>query len=70
LQAGIEVFMAGKNEVPHAKVRPAKTHSIRTSRRTSRMHEEPEHANAGELVRPAQPGTRKRKAERKERPAA
>ena len=70
LPSGIEVSMAGKGEVPHAKVKPAKTHSIRTSRRTARFHEEPDHANAGELVRPVPPGTRKRKAEEKERGAA
>ena len=58
--------MPGKGERPSAKVKPAKTHSIRTSRRPARMHEEQDHANSRELLRHAQPGTRKRKRELKE----
>jgi hypothetical protein len=53
--------MAGKNERPSQKIKPAKVHAIRTSRRTAKFHEEPDHIGDKKIVRPAQPGSRKRK---------
>jgi hypothetical protein len=53
--------MAGKGERPNVKIKPAKVHSIRTSKRTKQLHEEPDHIGDKKIVRPAQPGTRKRK---------